>query len=216
MFAVNLTYGIKEITNINYPCKTLIMKRILIAIFILLLLGTQLRFAQASDSGDEWFKKGGKYFDSENYREAINAFNNAIKLNPKDARIYHNRGAAYNNLGQYQQAIIDYNKAIELHPEIAKFYDNRGSAYSNLGNTQQAIIDYDKAISLYPEGGNFYYHKGIVYARIGNSEMAIANMKRAARLGNQQAMSYLRMRGIVLLQDEGKRSLGIHSFTRKK
>ena len=47
-----------------------------------------------------------------NHQEAINAYNKAIQLNPKDAEAYGNRGVAYSKLGNYQQAIKDYNKAI--------------------------------------------------------------------------------------------------------
>jgi tetratricopeptide (TPR) repeat protein len=36
--------------------------------------------------------------------------NNAIKLQPNDAKTYNQRGDAYKNLGQYQCAIEDYIK----------------------------------------------------------------------------------------------------------
>ena len=39
-----------------------------------------------------------------------------IKLNPKDADTYGNRGNAYEKLGQRGKAIADFRKAIELRP----------------------------------------------------------------------------------------------------
>jgi Flp pilus assembly protein TadD len=41
-------------------------------------------------------------------------YNQAIELNPKDARVFNNRGTAYADLKQFEKAIQDYNQAIEL------------------------------------------------------------------------------------------------------
>ena len=60
----------------------------------------------------DWFEKGYKFGIAGNHKEALNAFNKAIELNPKFALAYGNRGVAYSDLGNYQQAINDYTKAI--------------------------------------------------------------------------------------------------------
>ena len=41
-------------------------------------------------------------------------YNEAIKIDPKYAEAYNNRGAAKGKLGQHQEAIADYNKAIKI------------------------------------------------------------------------------------------------------
>ncbi|EHJ11510.1 tetratricopeptide repeat-containing S1 family peptidase, partial [Crocosphaera watsonii] len=64
----------------------------------------------------EWFNKGEDLGKNEDYLEAINAFTQAIRLNPNYNIFYYNRGVAYNKLGNYQRAIEDHNQAIRLDP----------------------------------------------------------------------------------------------------
>jgi tetratricopeptide (TPR) repeat protein len=78
------------------------------------------------------------------YERAIEAFNQAIRLNPELADAYYNRGTAYGVLGRYQRAIEDFNQAIRLNPELANAHYNRGTAYGVLGRYGNAANDYNK------------------------------------------------------------------------
>ena len=53
-------------------------------------------------------------------------YDQAIQLNPKYARAYHNRGSAWGNKGDLDRAIADYNQAIRLDPKDVKSYYNGG------------------------------------------------------------------------------------------
>jgi tetratricopeptide (TPR) repeat protein len=74
--------------------------------------------------------------------KAIQDYNQAIKLNPKNAGAFNDRGNTYTKLKQFEKAIQDYNQAIELDPE----YTHAGTAYAfnNRGTeTQQSATDFD-------------------------------------------------------------------------
>jgi tetratricopeptide (TPR) repeat protein len=47
---------------------------------------------------------------------AIDDYNKAIEINPKDAAAYYNRGNAYEKKGDKARAIADFSKAIEINP----------------------------------------------------------------------------------------------------
>ena len=73
--------------------------------------------------------RGIAYGNKQQYDRAIEDFNKAIELDPRDDIAYYNRGRAYENKQQYDRAIEDYNKAIELNPRFDKAYSNRGVVY---------------------------------------------------------------------------------------
>ena len=73
--------------------------------------------------------RGVAYANKGDYELAVEAFTNAIALNPNLAMAYSNRGGAYRDKGDYDRAIEDCNTAIELDPDLAMAYGNRGGAY---------------------------------------------------------------------------------------
>ena len=84
------------------------------------------------------------------YERAIADFNEAIRLDPKDAAAYRNRGFAWKSKGDYDRAIADYNEAIRLDPKFAIAYYNRGLAYEAKNNLAQALTDFRSFVRLAP------------------------------------------------------------------
>ncbi len=73
--------------------------------------------------------------------------NEAIRLNPKNALTYRNRGDAYMNKGDYDRALADYNEAIRLDPANAFAFCNRGRVKRNI-NDASGNADIAKARQL--------------------------------------------------------------------
>ena len=71
-----------------------------------------------------------------------------VKLDPKDAGEFYNRGNAYNNLKQFDQAIADYDMAIIHDPKYAAAFHNRGGAYLQLNKDLEACADLETACKL--------------------------------------------------------------------
>jgi tetratricopeptide (TPR) repeat protein len=60
---------------------------------------------------------------------AIADFDEAIWLNPKNARWFAARGGAHFHKTNYDRAIADFNEAIWLNPKEANFFLVRGRAH---------------------------------------------------------------------------------------
>ena len=54
---------------------------------------------------------------------AIADYTEAIRLDPKYAKAYNNRGAAYKAKGQHDRATSDFTEAIRLNPEDAEAHN---------------------------------------------------------------------------------------------
>ena len=62
-----------------------------------------------------YLNKGVSLNHLKKYKEAIECFNEGIKLNPNDASLYNNKGLSYFLLKKYEESIENQNKSIELN-----------------------------------------------------------------------------------------------------
>jgi tetratricopeptide (TPR) repeat protein len=102
----------------------------------------------AQGNAEKFFEEGKKIASVENADQTIDIYSKAIKINPKFAKAYNNRGIAYMWKKQYDNAVADFNKAIEFDPKNGKAYNNRAIVYSYQGETDKALKDLKKAKSL--------------------------------------------------------------------
>ena len=142
------------------------------------------------------FYRGNAKYQSGEYKEGIEDYNQAIELNPQYAEAYNNRGNAKKRLGEYKEAIKDYNQAIELNPQYAKAYYNRGNAKKRLREYKEAIQDYSEAIELNPQYAKAYCNQGLVKDKLGDKTGAIKDYNQAIELNPQYAKAYYK-RGFI-------------------
>src|SRR5262249_9799879 len=103
----------------------------------------------------------------------------AIRLDPKFADAFYNRGNAYENKGDHDRAIANYSEAIRLNPtNLAAALGNRANSYAKKGNQARAIADYNEALRLDPTGALNLCNRGKTKLRMndrsGNSDIAKA------------------------------------------
>ncbi len=79
---------------------------------------------------------------------ALADFEQAIKINPKNADAYNGRASCNDDLGKKDLALADYTKAIELNPELATAYMGRMAIYCETGKKELSIIDEKKIKAL--------------------------------------------------------------------
>jgi len=82
-------------------------------------------------------------------REAIPYFDRAIRLNPRYAEVYTNRGIAWREMGDLSGAIADFDKAIELNPNDRANGD-RGITRLVQGKDAEAQQDFARCFDLDP------------------------------------------------------------------
>src|SRR5215472_7723732 len=123
------------------------------------------------------YNRGSIYLSKPDNDRAIADFDEAIRLDPGDARFFNNRGRAYSNKGQYDRAIADYDQAIAIDPAYGAAFNNRGSAYRIKGQYDRAIADYDRTIELRPDLALAFTNRGIAYQNKGDRDRAIQDFK---------------------------------------
>ena len=92
-------------------------------------------------------RRGTARFMQGRFQDAVNDFNEAIRLAP-DALDYVNRGRAYRELEKPGEAEADFTEAIRLDPGNAAAYYFRGKLYQGKSLHAKAIADLGTAIQL--------------------------------------------------------------------
>jgi tetratricopeptide (TPR) repeat protein len=82
--------------------------------------------------------------------EALNAYNKATRLDPKNSDAWQNQAGLLAKTNKLDEAIYSYTRAIQLSPGVAVFIYDRGCAYCRKGDKANALADLKKAISMNP------------------------------------------------------------------
>ncbi|WP_416667170.1 tetratricopeptide repeat protein [Egbenema bharatensis] len=135
-------------------------------------------------------EQGDQFSQAEQWAEAIDAYTQAIELDPNNADTYYNRGLAYHNQGDSQAALADYSEAIELDPNYSFAYNNRGNIHYDQGDLQAALGDYNRAIETDFNNAIAHYNRGNVYRNQDNLQTAISNYTQAIELDPDYADAY--------------------------
>ena len=88
------------------------------------------------------------YANDQRFQDALNDLNEAIKINPRDARAYEQRAAIEMKINDYDKAVADYGEAIKANPGEIKYHLYRGYIYELRGDLQNAMAETEAALKI--------------------------------------------------------------------
>jgi len=137
-----------------------------------------------------YVNRGTAYFNKGDLDRAIQDYDQAIRLNPKDMSAYYSRGGAYNKKGNYDRAIQDLNEAIRLNPNDKSAYVVRGDTYKEKRDYDRAIQDFNEVIHLDPTDARAYSDRGSANIGKDDYDHAIQDYDQAIRLRPNDMFDY--------------------------
>ncbi|MBW4616227.1 MAG: tetratricopeptide repeat protein [Desmonostoc vinosum HA7617-LM4] len=144
---------------------------------------------------DNFYLQGLDKYQKADFRGAITAYTEAIRLNSKYASAYYRRGDARVNLRENEKLIIgDYQKAADLffaQGNKADGYRSQGSVRLFLKDYQGAITALTEAIKLNRNDFAAYGERGRARSNLGDWPGAIADYTEAIRLNPNDIDSYI-------------------------
>jgi tetratricopeptide (TPR) repeat protein len=135
---------------------------------------------------------GAAYSGIGRYAESIDAFKQAIYINPDYAQAFNNLGNSYADLGRYVDAIDAYRQAVKIKPDYTKAYFNLGAAYHSLARYAESIDAFKQAVKIDPDYAEAHQSLVLVYLAIGDKNSALAEYNILKSLNPQSANDLLK------------------------
>jgi tetratricopeptide (TPR) repeat protein len=122
---------------------------------------------------------------SNNFTDAIKAYDEIARLTPKDAHAFVDLGRAYEKNGETGKAIENYVQATNLDSQNALAYLRVGVLYGRDQKMPNALAAFDKAEAIYKPLGNLegqasvFYERSVLFINAGKLEDARVELQQA-------------------------------------
>ena len=114
--------------------------------------------------------------------EAIEHYNEALRLRPNYATARTNLGAALAKQGKSADAISNYTQVLKTKPDLPEAHVDLGAALASQGKVDDAIAQYNEALRLKPDYAEAHANLGLALASQGKVDEAISHYRQALRL----------------------------------
>jgi len=135
--------------------------------------------------------RGLGYYNKGQYDQAIQDFDQSLKIDPNYEKSYMNRGNSYLNKQQYDRALRDYDQYVRLKPNDPDGYSNRAITYARKEQYDLALQEYGHVIRLKPNSFEAYGDRGNLYYDKHEYERAIADYTKAIAINPQNSAMYV-------------------------
>ncbi|KAJ3055603.1 TOM (translocase of outer membrane) complex component [Rhizophlyctis rosea] len=132
-------------------------------------------------------------------QEAIEAFDEAERVDPNDPDLYYHRGQVRFLMQDNDNAIADYKKSLELDDNFVYAYIQLGVGQYKLGQTAKAMATFKKAAKKFKGSGEVYNYHGEILLDTQNWNDALENFDKAIELMPNSPLPYIN-KAILYLQ----------------
>lgn len=140
----------------------------------------------APDDSEGWYYLGRTKYNENRFVEAINAFQQCVKLDPQNVKAEDNLGLSFAGLGRNEEAAAAYNQAIAWQ---AKSLMKNPGPYIDLGGLlidenrpQEAVTFLLRAIEIAPRESRTHELLGKAYTRLEDFPKAQVELEKAIEL----------------------------------
>ncbi|MDD1729690.1 MAG: tetratricopeptide repeat protein [Methanospirillum sp.] len=150
-----------------------------ISVFISGCIGTQW-------TASDWLEKGNQYANDGLYTSAIDAYNQSLQLDARNAKVLTYRGVALEHLGSYPAAMQDFEQALSINPNESGAWQGKAATYIDTSEYRLAVKAADRAIELAntpaDKAENAYLLRGFALNRLEDYDGALQAFDQAIEI----------------------------------
>jgi serine/threonine-protein kinase len=105
---------------------------------------------------------------------AVQEFQRALDLNPRDADALVGMASTYEKAGRIPDAEATYKRAAAMRPDYWDGYNSLGLFYDRQQRYSESVAQLQKAIELTPDNSQAYFNLGAIYLDMGDKYLADA------------------------------------------
>ncbi|MDY6898613.1 MAG: tetratricopeptide repeat protein [Cyanobacteriota bacterium] len=121
-----------------------------------------------SDSANAWFSLGNSYQTKGQLKEAAQAYQKAVKIQPSSSEAHYRLGMVQQQQGEHDAASASYYKALEINPN-SDVHFNLAKIHQHQNNSQEAIYAYRQGLKLV----NPHYARAITAYQSGETDSKV-------------------------------------------
>lgn len=127
---------------------------------------------------------GVAYLNNDSAADALQRFEDAIKLDPGNGTAHFLAGVALNRLGRYQEALphLEQARAQKSSAPPGRIDWFEGEAHYWLGEHQAAVAKFQEALKQDPQDAYAHFYLGLAQLQLGMDKEAVASLDRAVAI----------------------------------
>ena len=142
--------------------------------------------------------------------EALEHFEQAVRLKPGYAEAHNNLGDALQQTGRTPEARDEFEQAVQLKPGYAEAHNNLGNILLQAGRLPEAMDQFEQALRLKPAYAPAFNNLGLVLLQQEQAAEAITQFEQALQIQPDYALAHYNLGNA--LEQTGKSSEAMEQF----
>jgi len=161
-----------------------------------------------------WLGLGNAYAKLNQKEKSIEAYQQAVRINPDFAEAWYGLGNIYAQLKQSDKAIEAQQQAIRINPDYAAAWSSLGIIYANIKQYDKSLEALRQVVRINPDDGDAWYRLGVVSMRPRPNAKAIVAFQQAIRINPEDAAAWSALG--VIYKFSGQTGKAIEVYKRLK
>lgn len=121
-----------------------------------------------------WIRQGLASNAAGRYQEALDAFLQAVVIDPTNSFALFNLGTTSALLGRYREAAGYLKEAVRIAPDLLPAWSNLGAMYNHLEQPAEALAAFRQVLRLQPGNTDAHYQAALALLALGKRDEACA------------------------------------------
>ncbi len=143
--------------------------------------------------------------DAQRYNEAIEAYEKALALDPKDSSALYNLGIVYKHMGKGELAVDTWRKASDLKPDDPRNLMAVADFYYEKNFLDDALSEYSRVVRRWPDIQDAHFNIATIYYKKGQHDYSLEEYKKVIEINGKNDLARKAYINIGVIQSKANK-----------